>query len=119
METVNTIIQIIISLGILNVWLLRPGKATNYRGGTATSLKDEFSAYGLPKWVFYAVGMLKLLAAGMLLLGFMLPVLIIPGAALMSALMLGAFLMHAKVGDPAMRYLPAGLMLLMSLFLLF
>ena len=119
MGTISAIIQIIIPLGILNVWLLRSGRATNYRGGKASTLKDEFTAYGLPDWVFYVVGTLKLSAAAMLLLGFLLPVLVMPGAALMSALMLGALVMHAKVGDPAIRYLPAGLMLLMSLFLLF
>lgn len=119
METFSAIIQIIIPFGILNVWLLRSRRATNYRGGEAATLQGEFTVYGLPKFIFYTVGTLKLSAAAMLLLGFFLPDLVIPGAALMSALMLGALVMHAKTGDPAIRYLPAGLMLFMSLFLLF
>ena len=118
METVDAIIQLIIPLGILNVWLLRTGRATAYRGGDATNLKAEFAAYGLPDWSFYTVGFLKLSAAALLLIGFVLPVLIRPGAALMAALMLGAVLMHAKVKDPAIRYLPAGVMLILSLCLL-
>ena len=110
MEILKTVIQIIIPLGIINVWLLRPGRSTSFRGGAASSLKSEFAAYGLPEWMFYTVGTLKLSSAAMLLLGFLLPVLVLPGAALMAVLMLGAVGMHAKVSDPAIRYLPAGLM---------
>lgn len=118
MELINTIFQIIIPLGIINVWLVRRGGKTAYRGGDAANLKDEFTAYGLPTWCFYTVGALKILAAAMIFLGLWIPALVFPGAALMSALMVGALIMHAKVGDPGIRYLPAGLMLLMSLTLL-
>jgi hypothetical protein len=52
------------------------------------------------------------------LLGYVMPVLVQPAAALLALLMLGAVLMHAKVKDPAIRYLPASLMLLMALLLL-
>ena len=117
MGTFSAIIQFIIPLGIINVWLLRSGRATNYRGGASTSLKAEFTAYGLSGWVFYVVGAFKLLAAGMLLLGFYLPNLTLLGASLLTIFMLGAVLMHAKIKDPAIRYVPAGLMLLMSLLL--
>jgi hypothetical protein len=118
MESLHILFQIIIPLGIVNVWLLRPAKATPYRGGTATSLKGEFAAYGLPEAVFYVVGFLKLSAAALLLGGIWIPALKMPGAALMAAMMLGAVAMHAKVKDPAIRYLPASLMLIMSLVLL-
>lgn len=117
MEILTTAIQIIIPLGIINVWLLRSGRATTFRGGGAPNLKAEFSAYGLPEWAYYTVGALKLSAAGLLLAGFFVPGLVLPGAALMTVLMLGAVLMHAKAGDPAARYLPAALMLIMSLVL--
>jgi len=40
---------------------------------------------------------------------------ILPSAALMGALMLGAVFMHFKVSDEAIKFLPAGLMLLFSL----
>jgi uncharacterized membrane protein YphA (DoxX/SURF4 family) len=119
MEILTTTIQLIIPLGIINVWLLRQRQATAYRGGDAPNLKAEFAAYGLPEWVYYAVGTLKLSAAGMLLLGFLVPVLVLPGAAIMSVLMLGAVAMHAKVRDAAIRYLPATLMLILSLLLIF
>lgn len=119
MEIITNAIQIIIPLGIINVWLLRGNRSTAFRGGDAPNLKEEFAAYGLPEWMFYTVGTLKLSAAAMLLLGFFLPVLVLPGAALMAVLMLGAVAMHAKVGDPPIRYLPASLMLIMSLILVF
>lgn len=119
MEIITNAIQIIIPLGIINVWLLRGRRSTAFRGGDAPNLKAEFSAYGLPEWAYYAVGALKLSAAAMLLIGFFVPELVLPGAALMAALMLGAVVMHAKVGDPAVRYLPAALMLVMSLALVF
>ncbi len=119
MDTISLIFQIVIPLGIFNVWLLRIGKATSYRGGDAQSLKEEFTVYGLPDWAFYMVGALKLSAAIALLLGFFIPYLIFPGALLMTALMLGALAMHLKVKDPMAKSLPASLMLFMCLVLLF
>jgi uncharacterized membrane protein YphA (DoxX/SURF4 family) len=118
MEFFSNLAQIIIPLGIINVWLIRPNRTTAYRGGAATNLKDEFRAYGLPPVAFYVIGALKLTAAALLLLGFLVPRVVFPAATLMAALMLGAVLMHAKVKDPAVRYLPAGLMLAMSLIIM-
>ena len=48
MESICSIAQLIIALGILNVWLLRFNKATIYRGGSAKNMKEEFATYGLP-----------------------------------------------------------------------
>lgn len=118
MGNISSIIQIIIPLGILNVWLLRAGRATAYRGGAASSLKSEFAAYGLPIWAFYGIGALKLLSAGLIFAGLFVPGFVLLGAGIMVGLMLGAIAMHAKVKDPAIRYLPATAMLAMSVFLL-
>jgi uncharacterized membrane protein YphA (DoxX/SURF4 family) len=118
MDIISTALQIIVPLGIFNVWLIRPGKATSYRGGAAANLKEEFRAYGLPEIAFYIVGALKISAAVLLLIGLFLPGFVFPGALLMSGLMLGALIMHAKVSDPAIRYLPASVMLAMSVILL-
>ena len=117
MDTVGFLAQILIPFGIVNVWFIRAGRETAYRGGNARDLKSEFLAYGLPSWMFYLIGGLKTIAAALILIGFLLPVCIICGASLMTALMLGALLMHAKVQDPAIRYLPASLMFVMSLSL--
>ncbi|HKJ90126.1 MAG TPA: DoxX family protein, partial [Oceanipulchritudo sp.] len=58
-DSISIILQLIIGLGILNVWFLRAGKSTPYRGADAGTLKDEFAAYGLPEWAFYLIGGLK------------------------------------------------------------
>ena len=50
MRTAVLVGQVIAALGIFNVWIIRFGKATNWRGGDAKNLKDEFQVYGLPGW---------------------------------------------------------------------
>ena len=107
-------LQAILALGLLNVWLLRSSKPTSYRGGDAQSLSQEFAAYGLPPAVFYLVGALKIGSAIALLVGLWVPSLVLPAAGVVVGLMLGALAMHAKVKDPAIKSLPAFLMLAMS-----
>ena len=119
MNFVSILFQIIIALGIFNVWLLRSSRTTPYRGKDAPSLKSEFAAYGLSESMFYTVGVLKLSAAAALLLGIFIPSLVMPGAAVMTFLMLGAIVMHIKVNDPINKLLPATIVCLMSVFLLF
>lgn len=111
--TIASVLQIVVALGLLNVWLLRAGSVTDYRGGEARSLKEEFSAYGLPPVMFYIVGTLKVGAAVLLLAGLWASALVTPAAAVVAVLMLGALAMHVKVGDPIMKSVPALLMLLM------
>ncbi len=107
-------LQVILGLGLLNVWILRASSATSYRGGAAQSLQEEFGAYGLPNWFFYLVGFLKIGSAVLLLTGIWYPEAIVPAAGLVAALMVGAIAMHLKVKDPAIRSLPALAMLVMS-----
>lgn len=115
MEYVRMIAQLIIALGILNVWLLRFNKATAYRAGTATNMREEFDSYGLPLWFMWVVGGLKILFALSLLVGFWLPELIRPAAIGMAILMLGAIGMHIKVGDALKKAVPASTVLVLSL----
>jgi len=119
MYYLHLICQLIIGLGILNVWFLRSGKKTPYRGGKAASLKEEFRAYGLPGGVFWLVGILKVGAALALLAGIAVPSLIQPAASVMAFLMIGAITMHVKVKDAAGKSLPAAIMLVLSLILVF
>lgn len=112
--SISTILQIVVALGLLNVWLVRPRSATSYRGGNAQSLKEEFAAYGLPDLVFYLVGVLKIGSAVALIAGIWNESFVLPAAALVALLMVGALVMHAKVKDPPIKSLPAFLMLLMS-----
>ncbi len=112
------IIQAIIFFGILNVWLIRVNKKTNYRGGTAKNLQEEFNVYGYPQWFFYLVGVLKILFALCIGVGHWIQILLPIGALGMSILMLGAIFSHFKVHDTLIKFIPASVMLFLSLFLL-
>ncbi|NJL31822.1 MAG: DoxX family protein [Phycisphaerales bacterium] len=111
MEIVGLIAQVIVGLGILNVWVLRFNRSTEYRGGTARNMREEFEAYGLPVWFMYAVGALKITLALMLLAGIWIEVLVLPAAMGMAVLMAGAICMHIKVKDAPKKALPATVVL--------
>lgn len=117
MNNIIIALQIIVALGLLNVWLLRFSKKTEYRGGKAKDLKEEFAVYGLPPWFMYFIGALKIGSALALLAGFWVPSLVTPAASLVVLLMIGALAMHIKVRDPMMKSMPAALMLGMGLFI--
>lgn len=116
-ETLVIIFQVVIALGIVNVWILRFNKSTAYRGGNAESMKEEFEAYGLSETVMKVVGFLKLSFAALLIVGIWYPMVVVPAAAGMLLLMVGALLMHVKIGDEPIKSLPALLMLVMSGYL--
>jgi hypothetical protein len=119
METAVLLIQVVIALGIYNVWLLRRGKTTGWRGGTAKDLSEEFEVYGLPAWFMGLVGALKLSFATLLIVGVWYDPVVRPAAMGMAILMVGAIAMHVKVKDPMIRSLPAFTMLVLSLFVAF
>jgi hypothetical protein len=112
--SVLTILQVVVALGLLNVWLLRAQSPTAFRGGSAQSLREEFAAYGLPDWFFYVIGVLKIGSAALLILGIWVPEVILPAAGTVAVLMVGALSMHGKVKDPWSKSLPAFLMLSMA-----
>ena len=112
--TVAAALQLIVGLGLLNVWLVRPRSATAYRGGEASSLQEEFAVYGLPSAAFYIVGALKISAAVVLIAGVWTTLPVRIAAGVIAALMVGALGMHLKVGDPVKKAVPAGTMLLLS-----
>jgi len=112
--SLTNLLQVIVGLGLLNVWLVRGRSATSYRGGAAQTLRGEFAAYGLPGFAFYLVGALKIGAAVVLIAGVWMALPVRAAAGLVGALMIGAVAMHLKVGDPLMKSLPAALMLALS-----
>jgi uncharacterized membrane protein YphA (DoxX/SURF4 family) len=114
-NNISKILQVVVALGLLNVWLLRFNQATAYRGGRAKNMKEEFAAYGLPEWFCYLIGALKVGCAVCLLAGFFVPFLVLPAASLVSVLMLSAIVMHFKISDAWMKSVPAFLMLAMNL----
>ena len=107
MQYIPKILQLIVALGILNVWLLRSGQATPFRGGSAKTLREEFAVYGLPFWSMWLVGVLKVGLALVLLAGLWLHPVAQPAASALGILMLGAFIMHLKANDPIKKALPA------------
>ena len=111
---ITSVLQIIVAVGLLNVWLFRYGKNTSYRGGTAKNLKEEFATYGLPPWAHYVVGFLKISSALALIAGLWIPSIAQYAALVVAFLMLGALGMHLKIKDPAKKSVPALLMLVMS-----
>lgn len=115
MQTLLLILQIVLALGIYNVWLVRPNRATAYRGGGAGSLRAEFAAYGLPVWMMYVIGGIKLLAATGLIVGIWIPMLVPMCAVVLAVMMLGAISMHIKIKDSVKQTAPAIGMFLMSL----
>ena len=111
---ISSILQVIVGLGLLNVWLVRARSATAYRGGEAQSLREEFAVYGLPEWTFYLVGGLKIVAGVLFIVGVWVPGLVRLPAVVVAALMVGALAMHAKAKDPVSKFLPALSVLIMT-----
>ena len=101
------ILQLIISIGLINVWLLRFNKATEYRGGNAKNMNEEFMAYGLPEWSMYLVGFLKVAIAIMLIISIWIEELLFYNLIVLTALMIAAVFMHLKVKDPIKKSYPA------------
>jgi hypothetical protein len=112
--TLPSILQLVVGLGLLNVWLVRRTSPTGYRGGGAASLREEFSVYGLPDLAFYVVGVVKVSAALVLIAGVWLTLPVRVAAGVIVALMVGALVMHLKVGDPLKKSVPAVTMLVLS-----
>ncbi len=119
MEWIKIAIQVIIAVSIFNVWLIRFGKPTSWRGANANSMKEEFEAYGLPEWFMKLIGFLKLTLAALLIVGIFVPELVKPAAIGMAILMLGAISMHIKVKDSLIKSFPAFSFLVLSLILIF
>lgn len=119
MHVLMPMLQVIVALGLLNVWLVRAGRSTPYRGGDAKTMVEEFAAYGLPDWMRKLVGMLKIGAALALIVGIWVPVIVAPAALLVAVLMVGALAMHVKVRDPVRKSIPALLVLVLCVAILF
>ncbi len=117
-QILEIVLKLIIGLGILNVWLLRRDKASEWRGGNADNMKEEFKAYGLPVAAMYVVGFLKCLFAIMLLASIFLtePIWVETVAGYgIAVLMAGAIIMHARIGDAAKKSLPAFILMALSI----
>ena len=115
MQGIVIIAQIAIAFVLLNVWLIRQGKATRWRGGDAKNMREEFATYGLPLWFMHTVMFLKVSLAILLVVSIWIPGLAQITAFGIASLMLGAVSMHVKVKDPLPKSLPAFTLLVLSL----
>ncbi len=112
-------LQVIVSISILNVWLVQNKKSTPWRGGNAKTIIEEFQEYGLPVWMCYLVGTLKVALALLLLSAIWYPMLRQPAALGLAALLLGSVAMHLKIKDPLKKSFPALLFLTICLVIAF
>ena len=113
------VLQLIISIGLINVWFFRFNKATQYRGGNAKNMKEEFQAYGLPAWSMYLVGAAKVVIAVMLIVSIWFKELLVYNLLALAVLMIAAVLMHIKVKDPIKKSYPALSILFMIALILY
>jgi hypothetical protein len=107
MEYLLPALKLVVSLGILNVWILRRDQRTAYRGQAAQTLREEFAVYGLSAFVYYLVGICKVALALALLVSLWVPGIGQYVAGALGALMLVAFGMHLKVKDAAIKSAPS------------
>ncbi len=107
MDSLLIALTLSVSLGILNVWVLRRDRQTAYRGQAAQTLREEFAVYGLPAWVFPVIGVTKVLLATALLASLKFTFLAEPAAMALGLIMLVAFAMHLKVKDAAIKSVPS------------
>ncbi len=119
MNYVTIALQCIVAFSILNVWLIQNDKPTQWRGGNATTLIEEFKVYGLPVWMCYLVGTLKVILSLGLLAAIWYPELRQISALGLSVLLIGSIIMHVKISDPIKKSLPAFLLLCMCLYIAF
>ena len=112
-------LQCIVAISILNVWLVQNKKPTQWRGGNAKTLVEEFEVYGLPVWMCYLVGTLKVLLALGLLVAIWYPEMRQFSALGLAFLLLGSIIMHLKIKDPLKKSIPAFLFLIMCLYIAF
>ena len=119
MNYVIIALQVIVGISILNVWLVQNKKPTRWRGGDAKTILEEFQVYGLPKWMCYLVGTLKVVLAIALIAAIWYPILKQPAAIGLAALLLGSVAMHVKINDPLIKSFPALLFLTMCLVIAF
>jgi hypothetical protein len=107
--------QVVIALGIINVWVFRQNKETPWRPDGARSMAEEFRHYGLPDWVRPVVGAAKLGLAALLIVGVWQPSVSAPAAGAMALLMTAAVVAHLRVHDPLSKAVPSFALLCMSL----
>ena len=115
MDYIIIVLKLIVSLSILNVWLIQQKKPTKWRGGKAKTIIEEFEVYGLSKSFCYVIGFLKVSLALILLASIQFETLTLIGSLGLAALLLGSIIMHFRVKDELYKSFPAFLFIVMNL----
>ena len=110
-------LKIIVSISILNVWLLQKNKATKWRGGAAKTIFEEFEVYGFSKQFCYIIGTLKVALALMLLISIQFDAFTLIGSLGLSLLLFGSILAHIKIKDVWYKSFPAFLFIVLNLII--
>ena len=118
MENLHIAIQIIIAIGIFNVWVIKLNKSSIYRGGDSKNMESEFRAYCFKSFFMKIIGFLKLSLACLLVAGIWFPNLVDVSAFFMGCLMIGAIGAHVKINDSLIKSLPAFIILSLSSILI-
>ena len=119
MKNIKTILTLVVSTTIINVWLFRFNDETIYRGGDALNMLEEFNIYGFSETFTYIIGFIKVSCALALLLSIYYNKILLPAALVIIALMFGALVMHFTVSDEIIKFLPAALVLIATLTIVF
>jgi len=119
MEILIIVLKVIVAASLLNVWLIQYNKPTQWRGGNAKTIIQEFKAYGLPVWLCFVVGFLKVSLAIMLIASIWYPDLEHVAVIGLAILLTGSILMHIKISDPMKKSFPAALFLSMCIAIYF
>ena len=118
-KKLHTVLVIVVSLTVLSAWSFRVNRPSLFRGGDATSMLEEFQAYGLSKNTMISGGVGKGIAAIALPLGLRFQKLVVPAAAVMAGFMCAAIYFHLSISDPLMPTAPSTLMMLSCLGIIF
>ena len=119
MKYVIILFKLIVSLTILNVWILRVNKSSIYRGGDSVDMMSEFMSYGLSINIMYMVGAAKIISALLLLISIFFKKLESIPLIIISIFMIGAIYFHFSINDALIKSFPAALMLLLSIGIYF
>lgn len=94
-------------------------KPSRWRGGVAKNMKEEFIAYGLPSWIMYLVGTLKVVFSIGLIAGLWIPDVVKFSASGIAIMMFFAIVMHVRIKDPLSKSIPAITFLILSILIIF
>ena len=119
MKFLLKILLVLVSLTVITAWTYNLNLDTQFRGGDATNMIEEFEAYGLNYTTMIVVGIFKVSCAIMLLFGIKFRKLILPAAGVMSLFMIAAVYFHLSISDPLIPTLPSLVLLTSCLTIIY